>query len=371
LLRTYTIEEAFEAPVRGSGLLTKAFIRSHPGENPVFSGSTTGPIGYLDTFDFEGQYLSWSTDGFAGRLMAHSGRFSGTTHRAFLKPKFKDLNLDYCRIVLAGTFREAARGRIGEGKFRNEYTALPLRAVSGLSFDVPVDETGALDVVAQADVVARWEKSRAFQKQAGQLISQLNRATVLPKQVEGGASKEVSLTDPAVFEFLHKETGWHKKDWVNLVREPGLYPVYSAAKAPVARVDILHAKLISASEDDPVLSFAVDGDGSAGTNFVVHETSFYVSTNRATLRPSDARVNVWFLYFALQTMKSDYGFGYSYKAYPSRLADVLVSIPVDSQGRFDEAAQDLEVRRLRSLTRLRDEVTGLLAQIQNATVTMF
>ena len=48
---------------------------------PVFSSQTSnsGIMGYLDTYDFEGDYVTWTTDGAnAGTVFARSGRFNCT-----------------------------------------------------------------------------------------------------------------------------------------------------------------------------------------------------------------------------------------------------------------------------------------------------
>lgn len=367
--KSFTVSEAFEPPVRGNSLFTRAYMRSHAGDYPVYSGATTGPIGSIDTYELEGDYLSWSTDGYAGRLMVNRGKFSGTSHRAFLRPKIPGINLEYCRLVLSGPFREAARGRLQDGQFRNEYTALPLQAVASIEFSVPTDADGNIDEEAQADFVTRSQRATAFQDGAEALIRELTQATALPSLSDASDVREVSLTDPNTFTFLKRETGWLKKHWIRLAKEDGTFPVFSAAKAPVAFVDEVTPKLIEASEDDLVLSFGVDGDGSAGTNFVIHDRPFYISTNRTSLKPQSRSVSVLYLYYALQTMKADHGFSYTYKAYPSRLADVMVPLPIDEDGTFDLPVQLAEVERLRKLNRLREEVVEVLSALRSAALT--
>ena len=56
-------------------------ISNHPGEYPVFSSQTEseGVFGYIDTFDFEGDFLTWTTDGAnAGTVFERHGRFNCT-----------------------------------------------------------------------------------------------------------------------------------------------------------------------------------------------------------------------------------------------------------------------------------------------------
>lgn len=56
---------------------------------PVFSSQTSnnGIMGFLDTYDFEGEYITWTTDGAnAGTVFARSGRFNCTNVCGTIKP---------------------------------------------------------------------------------------------------------------------------------------------------------------------------------------------------------------------------------------------------------------------------------------------
>lgn len=123
--RRFTVGEAFETPIRGKSKYSRAYLRAHPGDHPVYSAATAGPVGSIDTYDHEGDFLSWSTNGYAGRTLVLSGRFSSTSDRALLRSRVELLDLEYCAIVLAPKFEAAARGRRQDGSVRNEYTKLP------------------------------------------------------------------------------------------------------------------------------------------------------------------------------------------------------------------------------------------------------
>ncbi|MGR3555532.1 MAG: restriction endonuclease subunit S [Paracoccus sp. (in: a-proteobacteria)] len=56
-------------------------LAQHPGPYPVYSSQTkdNGVMGFLDTFDFEGDYLTWTTDGAnAGTVFFRTGKFNCT-----------------------------------------------------------------------------------------------------------------------------------------------------------------------------------------------------------------------------------------------------------------------------------------------------
>ncbi|MFN9292816.1 MAG: restriction endonuclease subunit S, partial [Planctomyces sp.] len=65
-------------------------ILDNPGDYPVYSSQTEnqGVMGYLSSFEFEGDFLTWTTDGAnAGTVFRRSGRFNCTNVCGTLKPK--------------------------------------------------------------------------------------------------------------------------------------------------------------------------------------------------------------------------------------------------------------------------------------------
>lgn len=75
----YFIDDLFEL---GRGrVIAKGEIESNPGAYPVYSSQTSnnGIFGTIDTYDFEGEYLTWTTDGaHAGRVFYRKGKFNCT-----------------------------------------------------------------------------------------------------------------------------------------------------------------------------------------------------------------------------------------------------------------------------------------------------
>jgi len=57
------------------------YIKNHPGPYPVFSSQSknNGEMGRMGTYDFDGDYFTWTTDGaYAGSVFARSGKFNCT-----------------------------------------------------------------------------------------------------------------------------------------------------------------------------------------------------------------------------------------------------------------------------------------------------
>jgi len=79
-------------------------IMDNAGEYPVYSSQTEndGIMGRLDTYDFEGDYLTWTTDGAkAGTVFRRRGKFSCTNVCGTLKAKNDKVVLDYCVHALS------------------------------------------------------------------------------------------------------------------------------------------------------------------------------------------------------------------------------------------------------------------------------
>ena len=62
-------------------VINQEYVQENQGEYPLYSSQTysNGIFGYIDTYDFEGEYLTWTTDGInAGRVFYRNGKFNCT-----------------------------------------------------------------------------------------------------------------------------------------------------------------------------------------------------------------------------------------------------------------------------------------------------
>ena len=176
-------------------------------------------------------------------------------------------------------------------------------------------------------------------------------------------TKAVSLGDSTAFAYITTYTGWTKRALHKLkVDEPDSLPVYSAAADAGTYVAPTHPGRINASPKYPLVSFAANGDGSAGTNFIVHESPFYVSGDRTIVRIIDERIDPRYLVYALRNMKAEHAFDHTNKAVPTNLVDVRVEIPVTEGGKWDVDAQ-------RKIAKRYDAVRALQAGLQQHNVT--
>ena len=71
-------------------VMSKDFIRDNHGDYPVYSSQTenNGCLGYINTYKYDGEYVTWTTDGAnAGTVFYRSGKFSITNVCGLLEVK--------------------------------------------------------------------------------------------------------------------------------------------------------------------------------------------------------------------------------------------------------------------------------------------
>jgi type I restriction enzyme S subunit len=85
-------------------VISQEDIERNKGTFPVFSSQSkdNGILGYLNTFDFEGDYVTWTTDGAnAGTVFFRTGRFNCTNVCGTLKPTGPHTNANYLARALS------------------------------------------------------------------------------------------------------------------------------------------------------------------------------------------------------------------------------------------------------------------------------
>lgn len=85
-------------------VMSKDFIKANAGEYPVYSSQTenNGELGKISTYDFDGEYLTWTTDGAnAGSVFYRKGKFSVTNVCGLLEIKCKVMLPKFLYYVLS------------------------------------------------------------------------------------------------------------------------------------------------------------------------------------------------------------------------------------------------------------------------------
>ena len=85
-------------------VMSKDYLKENVGEYSVYSSQTEndGELGKIATYDFDGEYLTWTTDGAnAGTVFYRRGKFSVTNVCGLLKVKQKDIITKYLYYTLS------------------------------------------------------------------------------------------------------------------------------------------------------------------------------------------------------------------------------------------------------------------------------
>jgi hypothetical protein len=331
------IGELFQ-PMCGSAQFIRRYIEQNPGDYPVYSGSLFRPFGHVNVHEFDGEYLSWTMNGYAGHVSEIRGKFSLTRDRGVFIPREGVVipDLTYLRLAMEPSLKAAAVGRRIDGK-RNTYTKIYPEAAAQVIIRLPVDGRGRMNYKLMSALGARYRQIELAKSRVKALLDAMRRSVVVMESPPAPA-RTLSLGGDWM-EYINTKTGWTKTTYGNLDtgnREDT--PVFSAARGAVAYVKCKHANKIHASPEHPVISFGANGDGSAGTNFVFHEKPFYVSNDRTCIRLLDNNIEPRYVYYCLRGMKERYGFGHTLKANAQNLSDVTIEVPF-ANGEFDSKKQ--------------------------------
>ena len=178
--------------------------------------------------------------------------------------------------------------------------------------------------------------------------------------------RKLLLSDAAVFSYVTTHTRWREKDLRELLADdPDAAPVYRAAASAVAHVAPTYRNLIDASDESPLISFAANGDSSAGTNFIFHNRPFYVTGDRTVVRVENKCIDPRYVIYALRNMKAVHGFDHTHKAVPGNLAKVSLDVPLTDEGEWDLDAQREIVQRHQVILEVRELLASTTAAVAN------
>ncbi len=165
--KEYKVSDIFDISL-GDGKYTKSYSAKNVGEFPLYSGQTDGEYANINSYDYDGSYLTWAKDGLAGYIMHHDNeKFSITNHRGILllKDEYSDLNLEFLKIILEPIFRKNTKGRLGTQE-KNEYTTLSKEMIIGIKdkLKIPINKDGIFDLEKQREIVSKYKVIEEMKK---------------------------------------------------------------------------------------------------------------------------------------------------------------------------------------------------------------
>jgi len=112
-------------------VMSKQYLTENIGDYPVYSSQTAnnGQIGKIDSFDYDGEYVSWTTDGAnAGTVFYRNGKFSITNVCGLIKIKnISELNYKFLFYWLSTQAKHYVYSGMGNPKLMsNQIEKIPI-----------------------------------------------------------------------------------------------------------------------------------------------------------------------------------------------------------------------------------------------------
>ena len=168
----------------GNASYTKTWCQKHKGEYPIYSANNIEPIDFVDSFDYDGEYLTYSKNGCAGYITIIGNRFSVNGDRCVMRINEEyvgKINILYLKYYLEPIFRKNKKGRLGAFE-KNEFTKLNSSMIKSLNILVPIPlaTDGSYDLDKQREIAERYKQIDEIKKGLIDKIVQLTSINVVP-----------------------------------------------------------------------------------------------------------------------------------------------------------------------------------------------
>ncbi len=320
--------------VRGNPDYTKAYGNKNRGKYPVYSASNTDPLTSINHYDYDGIFMTWSTNGFGGFIRILDGQFSINADRGILIPKEpKKINIEYFRYVLQPILRNLARGRKGEGG-KNEFTKVPVGMVQSVNVPVPVDDNGELDISKQEELANKFSLVEDIKRNLESEFESLEKIQVY--EYSKNKMKKILLGDETLFMVDNGER-IRKKD---IDKARGNIPVYSASfkDGTLGYCSEQITKIVPKAKKFTGRCITVNADGSDYSAFLRNET-FYANDVLNVIKIIHPKIHPEYILYTLRILLYSMMLSYSNKLYKDKLRQLEIEIPIKENGEFDEKEQ--------------------------------
>jgi len=354
---------------RGRSRYTKKYGNANKGDYPVYSASNNAPLTLINTFDFNGKYLTWATNGFAGYIMLIDGKFSINADRGLLRPKQENINIQYIKSALEPKLRELAKGRKGE-KGEDEFTKVYPSMVENVEIDMFVDEDGNFDVEKQNEVAEKHEyiaelreRIENYKKQIGELnveigmefvCSEINLAMLMNLQDGFAFPSSIYTTNKNAIKLIRIQDV-NEKSEPKEVRIPQDYALINKERYLVRKGDFL-------------LSLS----GAAGFNL----KKWYGEEGYLNQRITKIELKDEYKYKLIEDYEeilfsiiykelNSKGFGANNNLSKKDLLNINFKIPINPKGEFDLSAQKDIAEKYRKIEQIKKSISEELDKIAN------
>lgn len=350
------ISDIFE--ILGEDNLTKTYINHHKGNYPVYSGQIVegGVFGYIDTYKYNEEILTWVTYGNAGSIFKRNGKFNIGRNNCGLRPLFDCIDLDYIKYIAEPIFKENVKGE--------KQKSLPQTIVKNLSIKIPINSEDNFDLKSQQKIAKKYILINDLKTKIKEYKDSIKNLNVsIDSDFEN--SKTVAISD--IF-TTKKGLSKYTKGYGNNNR--GEYPVYSASNnAPLTYIN-------SYDYDGKYLTWATNGF--AGYIKVI-DGKFSANGDRGILIPKSDDIDILFIKFILEPQlrklakgrKGDGGKDEFTKVYPSMAENVKVTLPVLKDGSYDLHTQHEISKKYQKIEDIKISIQEKLLKIEDIRIELY
>lgn len=133
-------------------LKSQTYCRNNHGAYPVYSATNNAPLGNINTYDYNGRFLTISINGLAGKITIFDEKFSTNADRVVMLPK-EGISIDYIRHVAEPILRNSVKGRKGDlGK--NEFTKLTPTMILNTYVPIPLNDDSSFNYERQCELAS-------------------------------------------------------------------------------------------------------------------------------------------------------------------------------------------------------------------------
>ncbi|MGN0730612.1 MAG: restriction endonuclease subunit S, partial [Treponema sp.] len=290
-------------------VMDKQFMESHKGIYPVYSSQTSnnGIMGSIDTYMFDGEYVTWTTDGiYAGTCFYRNGKFNCTNVCGTLK-----LKADKKDIAVAKFLPEVLNMVTPNYVVRVANPKLMNNVMAEVQITLP-----PLDV--QTSIVAECEQIDAEYQNAQKEIADANKkiSEIMETSLKN-ASDVYKLSNKDIF-----DVSIGRRILSTEINDNYDVPVYSAnVFEPFGKINKLLIKDFSV----PSVLWGIDGDWQV--NVIAENQPFYPTDHCGVLRIKNNQLEPKFVAYTLEKAGQKEGFKRSYRASIDRIEGMNIKLP--------------------------------------------
>ncbi|MDR0603194.1 MAG: N-6 DNA methylase [Bacteroidales bacterium] len=348
--KLFKLKDLFDID-RGKSKYTKKYGDINKGNFPVYSASNNAPLTFINTFDYDGKYLTWATNGFAGYVMLIDSKFSINADRGLLKPKFENINIQYIKSVIEPKLRDLAKGRKGE-KSEDEFTKVYPSMIENIEIEMFIDENGSFDIEKQNEIAEKYEYINDLNKRITDYKKQIEKLNVEIEQ------NEINKSNFKIDDLFDIKNGNSKltQNYVNANK--GEYVIYSAN----TKQNGVFGHINSYDFNVECIQLTTNGVY-AGTFFYREKHKFSINGDARLLLKRSENLDYYYLLNELKNVFATYKFNWENKPTIEKIKPIEISIPINSKGEFDLSTQKEIAEKYHKIEQIKKNISEELDKI--------